>query len=290
MFRMSPYPSPAYGSEPDAEEPAAAVEAAPCAPAWAEEHLEVLRDIRDMGMTLARTLTRQVVRQAEADEALAEAGEGVSEPPRRVAAIDPALSFSRISRAVRLTLALEARTHQAIEDRARRGLVANDDGSDNGGSDGPIDYEGIKRKLAPKIHAIIHGECDYQARRVVEETIEAACDDLDDVDRLKEELKERLEEDEVFADRGTWPIGETISLICQDLGLTPDWDRWENQGWARKEAAESPLNSPYATVVRPTRPGYYPQSGTAQYREARGLPPLEGPVLRPARGPPSDSS
>ena len=288
MFRMTPYPSPAYGSEPDAEEPAAAVEAAPRAPAWADEHLEVLKDLRVMGMTLARTLTRQVVRQAQADEALAEAGEAVSAPPRRIAAIDPALSFSRISRAVRLTLALEARTHQMIEDAARKaargGGAANDDGS--GDPDGSIDYEGVRRKLAPKIHAIVHGERDYQTRRIVEETIEAACDDLDDVDRLKEELKERLEDDEVFSGRGAWPIGETIALICQDLGLTPDWDRWENQGWARAEAAESPLNSPYATVVRPTRPGYYPQSGTAQYRQARGLPPLEEPVLRAARGPP----
>ena len=190
-----------------------------------------------MGMTLARNLTRQVVAQAEADEARVEAGE--PEPPRRGLPVDPALSFSRISRAVRLTLALEARTHQAIEDRARRGAAANDDGPEDDepmskGGGGPIDYEAIRRRHAPMVRAIVHGEQDHDVRRAVEETIEDACDDPEDVERLMEELSERLEEDEVFNGRNFWPTGEVIALICQDLGLTPDWDRWRSRGWARR--------------------------------------------------------
>ena len=263
------------------------------APAWALEHLEVLRDLRDMGMQLARNLTRQVVAQSEAraaaDEARAEAGEVACEPPRRAAPIDPALSFSRISRAVRLTLALEARTHRAIEDAGRASAkagAANDDEDDDRSvaSDGSIDYAGISRQ----IQARVNGPEDYHVRRAVEETIEAAFDDPDDQERLKEELTERLEEDEAFSDRFTWPIGETIALICQDLGLEPDWDRWETRPWARQEAEESPPNSPYATIAQPPDPRC--RTGTQRYRHARGLPPLEAPpVLRPglaARGPP----
>jgi hypothetical protein len=275
---MSPNRSTPYDEDPDADG------SAPRAPAWAEEHLEVLRDLRDMGMTLARTLTRQVVAQAEADEARAAAGEVACEPPRRVAAVDPALSFSRISRAVRLTLALEARTHQAIEDAARRGAVANDHVAADGDLAGPIDYAGIARSIQEHVRV---GR-DFEIRRAVEETIEASRDDLDEVERLKDELKERLREDEVFDGRGIWPIGETISLICQDLGLTPDWDRWANQGWARREAEESPRGSPYATVERPPDPGR--SNGTDLYRRARGLPPLEGPpplrARTASRGPP----
>jgi hypothetical protein len=212
MFVLMRYASPssAYEDKPDAEV------SAPRAPGWAQEHLEVLRDLRDMGMTLARNLTRQVVAQTEADEARAEtgeAGEAVSGPPRRGLPVDPALSFSRISRAVRLTLALEARTHQAIEDHARRGGVANDDARADDDLSGPIDYEGIARAIQGRVR--VGG--DFEIRRAVE---------------------------------------------------------------------ESPRGSPYATIDRPPDPRR--STGTERYRQARGLPPLEGPLpLRAARGPPS---
>ena len=245
-----------------------------------------------MGMSLARNLTRRVLAETEAIEAAAEAGEPQA-PPRCGAVVDPALSFSRISRAVRLTLALEAQTHRAIEDAAARGRAANDDASANGGlttPDGPIDYLAIRRQM----HPFIHGETDFETRRAVEETIEASTGDPDEVERLKAELKERMETedpDDIFFVRTHWPIGEAIALICQDLGLDPDWDRWENRPWARKEAETSPPGSPYATVEQPDRMHY---TGTESYREARGLPPLEQPPpLRAgsaARGPPSDSS
>jgi hypothetical protein len=199
-----------HDDEPDAEGSAAR------APAWAREHLDVLRDLRDMGMTLARTLTRQVVAQAEADEARADAGE-VADTPRRGAPVDPALSFSRISRAVRLTLALEASTHRAIEAAAKAG-AANDDAparDDLTTPDGHIDYAAVRRRL----HSAIHGETDYETRRAVEETIETSTDDPDEVARLKGELKERLEEedpDEIFFIRTHWPIGEAIALIVSE--------------------------------------------------------------------------
>ena len=264
----------AYDEDPDAEG-SAAREAR--APDWAQEHLGVLRALRDMGMTLARTLTRQVVAQAEADEARAEAGE-VADAPRRAAPVDPALSFSRISRAVRLTLALEARTHQAIEAAAKAG-AANDGVAADDGASRVIDYEGVARRF----RAVVERQIDNDIRRAVEDTIEAASDDPEAMDRLKDELSERLREDDVFAERFDWPIGEAVALICQDLGLTPDWERWNIRGWARGEAQMSPPGSPYATVEREAeRP-----TGTDKYRQARGLPPLERPaVVRAARGPP----
>ena len=286
---MSINRSTACDDDPDAEDLAAADESR--APAWAREQLEVLRELRDMGMSLARSLTRRVLAETEAAEAAAEAGEPEA-APRRGAVVDPALSFSRLSRAVRLTLALEAQTHRQIEDAAARGenraRVANDDApaqQDFMTPDGQVDYAAIRRRL----HPLIHGETDFETRRAVEETIEASTRDPDEVEQLKQELKERLEEEDpedIFFNRTHWPSGEAIALICQDLGLEPDWDRWEARPWARKEAETSPPGSPYATVARPPDP--HRATGTDHYRKARGLPPLDGPPpLRTARGPPT---
>jgi len=215
---------------------------------------------------------------------------------RRVALADPGLTFSRISRAVRLTLTLEARTHRAIEAAAQGAAqdaaqdagsgAANDDEADDGGALGPLDYESIQRQLAPAMREIgMHVGKDYEIRRAVDETIETSFDDPDDVERLRDALTERLYEDEVFAGRDSWPIGEAIALICQDLGLEPDWDRWETRNWARPEAGTSPPGSPYATVADPPDPRR--RTGTQQYREARGLSPLTEPTtLRVRRGTP----
>jgi hypothetical protein len=284
--------STAYDEHPDAGDLAAAEESR--APAWAREQLEVIRELRDMGMSLARNLTRRVLAETEAIEAAAEAGE--PEPaPRRGAVVDPALSFSRISRAVRLTLALEAQTHRQIEDAAARrdarARAANDDGL--GDDDLPADarwedaiagsltFETVRRNLRRHFYA----DKDHEIRRAVEETIEATSDDPDEVERLRGELTERLEDEEdVFECRFTWPIGEAIALICQDLGIEPDWDRWETRPWAVKEAEESPKGSPYATRDRSNEPF---TTGTYWYRKARRLYPVDQlPPLRAARGPP----
>jgi len=268
-------------------------------PAWARRHVGMLVDIGDMGMVLARDLVRRVTAETEAAEAQAEAvgsGEAQAAPPAgRGVAVDPALSFTRISRAVRLTIALEARMRREIEagvfGPANDDARANDVDDDATASDvsKPIDYEEIKRRMAGLIdHGAIKRARDYDIRRAVDETIEAASDDPDEVERLREALKERLEEDEVFEERFQWPIGVTIALICQDLGLTPDWDHWETRDWARKEAVQSPYDSPYATFGRPARlPREHPRTPTERYREARGLPPLDRPPpIRAARGPP----
>ena len=273
--------SSAHDGDADAEGLASAE---PCAPAWATEHLEVLVELRNMGMQLARNLTRQVAAQAEA----AEAGE-VEAPARGGAPVDPGLTFSRISRAVRLTLALEARTHREIEAAASGAAAgaANDDEADEDGVLGPIDYERIREQISGGTRDLN----DYDIRRAVDDAIEASHDDPAEVERLKEELRERLEDDEVFFERARWPIGEAVALICQDLGLEPDWRRWEARDWARREAETSPHGSPYATTPRPPpTQDRHSRSGTETYRQARGLPPLEAPVLRAgseARGPPA---
>jgi hypothetical protein len=277
MFRMT-NPAPNLIEEDDDD-----------APAWARRHLGMLVEIGDMGMVLARNLVRRVTFETEAAEAAAPD----APPPGRGSAIDPALSFTRISRAVRLTIALEARMRRDIE----AGVFgpANDDGpgrgddNDDDASLGPIDYEAIRQAIAAPIdHGAIKRSKDHDIRRAVEETIEATYDDPDEVERLTDALTERLEEDEFFEGRFQWPISETIAMICQDLGLDPDWGRWEKRRWARHEAETSPRGSPYATYVhQPLLPNQHPRPPMEKYRRIRGLPPLDGtPPPRAAPGPP----
>ena len=255
-------------------------------PAWARRHLRMLVDLGDMGMVLARDLVRRGTVETEA----AQAGEPEDAPPGRGAAVDPALSFTRISRAVRLTIALEARMRRQIE----AGVFgpANDDApgrdDDDDADSGPIDYEAIKQAIAARIdHGALKRCKDHDIRRAVEDTIETASDDPDEVERLREELTERLEEDEFFEGRAYWPISETIAMICQDLGLDPNWDRWEKRHWARHEEETSPRGSPYARYPRPPLlPNEHPRPAMEKYRQIRGLPPLEWAPPRVARGPP----
>ena len=68
------------------------------APDWRAEHLAMLRELAELNMRLART----IVAQAEATTAEPDTA---PTPP----AADPALALSRLGRAVRLTLAMEAK-------------------------------------------------------------------------------------------------------------------------------------------------------------------------------------
>jgi len=41
------------------------------------------------------------------------------------------------------------------------------------------------------------------------------------------------------------PFGQVVSLICQGIGMTPDWDAWASEPWAQEEIATQPAGSPY---------------------------------------------
>ncbi len=73
-------------------------------------------------------------------------------------------------------------------------------------------------------------------RRAVAQAIEADAEE-DDFEQLFEDLDERLadrEDDGDFLDR---PVSELVARICKDLGVSPDWSLWEDEAWARAEAA-----------------------------------------------------
>jgi hypothetical protein len=217
--------------------------------ARAEERLAMLRELAEIGMAMTRRLARRTLEAPDddaADPAPAEAAGGKDAPksaapktapgPRH----DPADSFARISRAVRLTLAFEAKTDdQLAELRAggkdrpakdrRRAVAANDDG-DYDDHDDDYDDEDDDRMLPPAK--------DYPSPRRnlirdrVHDAINAEVTDVYRAHEVLDDLYERLTEGERYDTLVNLPLREAVEAICDDLGLNPDWTRWTGEGWA----------------------------------------------------------
>ena len=156
----------------------------------------MLQELAELGMDLARTVRARAVEQG----------------PSLEAGPDLGLMFSRIARAVRQTLALEAKLYQdrqARHDKARAERAVE------------TRLRGIRRKA--------------KAVEIVERVVERE----PDAERLLDALDERLEDedDTDFADR---PLGELVARICRDLGVAPDWDLWADEDWAIEARGEPP--------------------------------------------------
>ena len=180
------------------------------ASARTERHLRMLQELAEIGMDLAREVSRQ---------ALDPSGDAPS-------AADLALTFSRIARAVRQTVALEARLAADREQgQAGRPTLSVADR-----------WRSTRRRR--------------QVRELVCEVIDAEADKYD-AGPLYEDLDDRLQDGDEDADFADRPIGELVARICRDLGVTPDWSLFDEDDWAIEEARNRPPGSPFAAA----RPG-----------------------------------
>ena len=181
--------------------------------------LAVLAELAEIGMVLARDLRRQA-------EAAAEAGQ---EPPA-----DLGLKFARIARAVRQTLALEARLEEAgalaaaqAAGRAQRQAAAQREHQAAARRD-----EGEARR--------------YQAGAAVERLFDP-CDD-EAFERLENALCDWMLDADAddLADKS---VAEIVLAICRDLEITPDWSLWADEPWA--QAAEGAARGSPASTGPP---------------------------------------
>ncbi len=139
---------------------------------------------------------------------------------------DPARAFAHVSRAVRLTLAFEARIDADIAMR-------------NGDTTSPSKSGAGSRCAAPSKRAaetparaypttLALGPEGVRVRDAVGSAIEAEFDAFDGAMGALDELHERLvdyERRDSFAER---PWRDCVEAICADLGLEPDWSRWSD--------------------------------------------------------------
>jgi hypothetical protein len=163
---------------------------------------ETLRALTGIGMDLARALRREVV----------DAPEGARPVNGEVA-----LSFSRIARAVRLTLALDARLTAgppAEAGQAREAEPAFDP------------TYGITRENHPYI---LLGAYKKAVKRVVGDQIAAETTDTVEAERLTLGLYERLYEHDDDGALIGLPIGELINRIRTDLGMPALDEPWTEE-------------------------------------------------------------
>ena len=182
----------------------------------AERRLRILEELTDIAMNLARTLERHVLAAADAIDrrAMPEAAEPLpgDAPAPAPLAFDPSVALARISRAVRLTIALEARTDEQL--RALRAGVAAE-----------VETRCVAERNRETSEAAKRSEDVREAvERLVRDSAERDAQDEESLNDVLEALRERLDDDQAYAAIHCLPLRETVERLCADLGLTPlDW-------------------------------------------------------------------
>jgi hypothetical protein len=221
-----------------------------------ERRLRLLQEISDIGMQLMRTLCVDVEVEHRLEDGTLRDAFGDALAPDALAAVadaaprprDPATAFAKLSRAVRLTLSLEARTDEALR-QLRAGVVVE--------RAQRVEKEAEAARGA-RVAADVAETARVEARveRLRDIVLEAAEREIDDTEALSDvelALDERLGGDPAYAGLADLPLEETVRRLCADLELEPDWSRWAGEGWAPPEPFQRPARSSYASPSR--KPG-----------------------------------
>jgi hypothetical protein len=191
----------------------------------AEWQLLVLDRIVELSMELAEALQAKAIAEARTPVALA------TEPTSRPLTKDPGETFNRVTRAVRLTLAMQMSLEKTI-----RNLREASSAEAKPGSTDEDSVENRGTAWIPGYYRKHHSETNDGSRtdRVRDLVWDVANHDIHDLVEAQETLSalhERLKETETYDGILYRPLKETVEAVCADLGLTPDWSRWTGDGW-----------------------------------------------------------
>jgi hypothetical protein len=237
--------------------------------ARAEERRAMLRELAELGMALTRELTRRTLETPETSAAEPAADGSPKAASRAIPGPrhDPAEAFARLSRAVRLTLALEAKAEEelaaliaGVKDRsATTPPAVNDGGSPSGRL--PRDYPSAHRN---------------KIRDAVFDAINREVTDIYPAQETLDVLYERLLEGERYDAFVHRPLREAVAAICDDLGLNPDWSRWTDDGFPPRPEGERGYT--WQDCWAPTRASVQ-KLRERDRQQAAGAPDAGGPRL-----------
>ena len=182
----------------------------------AERRLALLEEMAAIGM--------RILRRLDDDRA--------SDP-------DSVDAFARISRAVRLTLALEEKTDRFLAD-LRAGVVKP---RQEAQPDAPA-------ACFTEPSAAAHNASKARAFDLICAVSETEGESLESFEALCEALVEPLEEDERAA-RRDWNHAPTIERLCRDIGLTPELSGRIAEGWRAGYLASRPRFNPWRSRSLP---------------------------------------
>ncbi len=166
------------------------------APTAASEDAEMLRELAQIGMRLARLVEENAAAKMALDPA-ADLGRADQ-------------SFAKIARSVRQTLALKAKLAE---------MAAKRDSAVESGETHQAESARLHWRKVKLVHAI-------------EETISAEAENgRTDAEHLLTDLHERLEDPDILADLPARPMGEMVAGICDDLGIPVNRAVWQAKGW-----------------------------------------------------------
>ena len=177
----------------------------------------------DPSVVLAEGRLRMLRRLAEIGMELAERTLNTEAAPAK--GRDPADAFAPLSRAIRLTLALEAKTDEELRDLKAGGVRVREE---------------ERTAATERRGAAAAKEAQERAVKVRELVAEAAEAEIADVYEFAPRcfaLRERLDNDPAYEDLSEHPLRETVERLCKDLMLSPDWSRWDGEGWIKEEGA-----------------------------------------------------
>jgi hypothetical protein len=181
----------------------------------AERRLRLLERLTEIGMEMAEALAARVAGGEECDK-------------------DPIDAYAKLSRAIRLTIALEAKADQQIAELKSGIVQARDLGRLSGRTAADLKMKEIFARGA--------------IEACVAEVIFVEAKDPETTETLLDALVERLTEDEAYELISETPLREAVERLCKDLCLEPDWSQWQGDGWAEgyvpRRSPASPFNTP----------------------------------------------
>lgn len=201
--------------------------AASAAMARTEAQLALLDRLAAYGVQLAEAMARQVTPPP---------GAPFAAPPPRLFQGDIALGFSRVARAVRLTVALHAKLLGE--------LVALDRAASPPGAESALEARAVQED-----------EAALERERAPETDPPERAEAAEGGERFERE-REARDEIDALLDR---PGEEVIALICRDLGVSPEWVAQAKaegvQDLAREREAEMAFaHGPSRERPRPPKP------------------------------------
>ncbi len=167
-----------------------------------ERRLRLLDDLAEMAMKMARRVTEEAAKAADA-----------------AASTYAADDLAKLSRAVRITLDLAGRLEETLA-RLRAG-------ENTVRAACRQEHEARASRARDRRDTAARDKVSEQVRMVIFSESESETESRD----LLDALEERLSGDIAYIDVADQPLREAVERLCGDLGLKPDWSRRTDDGW-----------------------------------------------------------